>query len=77
MTLVLRGSPFGSIRGQPIQSKRKMQNVAPVINQVSRGGTLQLAFSSAVVSLVATFAAAAGPPRSRASDCLFWAVCCC
>jgi MFS family permease len=34
-----------------------MQNVAPVINQVSRGGTLRLAFSSAVVSLVAVFAA--------------------
>jgi MFS family permease len=34
-----------------------MQNVAPVINQVSRGGTLRLAFSSAVVSLAAAFAA--------------------
>jgi MFS family permease len=34
-----------------------MQNVAPVINQVSRGGTLRLAFSSAVVSLAAAFVA--------------------
>ncbi|MFL6052308.1 MAG: hypothetical protein ACJ72W_05225 [Actinoallomurus sp.] len=34
-----------------------MQNVAPVINQVSRGRSLRLAFSSAVVSLVAAFAA--------------------
>jgi MFS family permease len=34
-----------------------MQNVAPVINQASRGRTLRLAFVSAVVSLVAAFAA--------------------
>ncbi|GAA4260815.1 MFS transporter [Dactylosporangium darangshiense] len=34
-----------------------MQNVAPVINQVSRRGTLRLAFLSAVVSLAAVFAA--------------------
>jgi MFS family permease len=32
-----------------------MQNVAPVINRVSPGGTLRLAFSSAVVSLAAAF----------------------
>ena len=38
-----------------------MQNVAPVINQTHRGGTLRLAFLSAVVSLVVTFAAAAAP----------------
>ncbi|GAA5014568.1 MFS transporter [Actinopolymorpha pittospori] len=38
-----------------------MQDVAPVSNQVSRGGTLRLAFLSAVVSLAATFAASAAP----------------
>jgi MFS family permease len=38
-----------------------MQNVAPVINQAHRRGTLRLAFLSAVVSLVASFAAAAAP----------------
>src|SRR5215472_2001488 len=38
-----------------------MQNVAPVINQVHRGGMLRLAFLSAVVSLVVSFAAAAVP----------------
>ena len=38
-----------------------MQNVAPVINQAHRGGTLRLAFLSAVVSLVVSFAAAAAP----------------
>ncbi|MFI6332812.1 MFS transporter [Micromonospora chersina] len=38
-----------------------MQQTAPVINQVRRGGTLRLAFLSAVVSLVATFAASAAP----------------
>src|SRR6516225_7556725 len=36
-----------------------MQNVAPVINQAHRGGMLRLAFLSAVVSLVVSFAAAA------------------
>ncbi|WP_345482922.1 MFS transporter [Actinopolymorpha pittospori] len=35
--------------------------MAPVSNQVSRGGTLRLAFLSAVVSLAATFAASAAP----------------
>ena len=38
-----------------------MQNVVPVINQARRGGTLRLAFLSAVVSLVVSFAAAAAP----------------
>src|SRR5438034_1623609 len=38
-----------------------MQNVAPVINQAHLGGSLQLAFLSAVVSLVVSFAAAAAP----------------
>ena len=38
-----------------------MQNVAPVINQARGGGTLRLAFLSAVVSLVASFAAASAP----------------
>ena len=38
-----------------------MQNGAPVINQAHRGGTLRLAFLSAVVSLVVSFAAAAAP----------------
>ena len=38
-----------------------MQNVAPAINQAHRGGTLRLAFLSAVVSLVVSFAAAAAP----------------
>jgi MFS family permease len=38
-----------------------MQNVAPLINQTHRGGTLRLAFLSAVVSLVVSFAAAAAP----------------
>ncbi len=38
-----------------------MQRMAPVINPAGRGGTLRLAFSSAVVSLVATFAASAAP----------------
>jgi MFS family permease len=38
-----------------------MQNVAPAINQTHRGGTLRLAFLSAVVSLVVSFAAAAAP----------------
>jgi MFS family permease len=37
-----------------------MQSVAPVISQ-ARGGTLRLAFLSAVVSLVASFAASAAP----------------
>ena len=38
-----------------------MQNGAPVIKQAHRGGTLRLAFLSAVVSLVVSFAAAAAP----------------
>jgi MFS family permease len=38
-----------------------MQNVAPVINQARGGGRLRLAFLSAVVSLVASFAAASAP----------------
>ena len=38
-----------------------MQNVASLINQTHRGGTLRLAFLSAVVSLVVSFAAAAAP----------------
>jgi MFS family permease len=38
-----------------------MQNVAPVITQTHRGGTLRLASLSAVVSLVVSFAAAAAP----------------
>lgn len=38
-----------------------MQNVAPVINQAHRDGMLRLAFLSAVVSVVASFAAAAAP----------------
>ena len=38
-----------------------MQNGAPVINQAHRGGTLRLAFLSAVVSLVVSFATAAAP----------------
>jgi MFS family permease len=38
-----------------------MQNVAPVINQVSRGRTLRLAFLSAMISLAAAFAAPAAP----------------
>jgi hypothetical protein len=38
-----------------------MQKVAPLINQTHRGGTLRLAFLSAVVSLVVSFAAAAAP----------------
>ena len=101
-----------------------MQNGAPVINRAHRSGTLRLAFLSAVVSLVVSFAAAAAPiplyniyraedgftnfgismaivtyavgsmvgllvlgrlsnhlgrgsPRSPASACSCWAVCCC
>ena len=38
-----------------------MRNVAPVINEARRGGTLWLAFLSAVVSLVASFATTAAP----------------
>lgn len=38
-----------------------MQNVAPAINQASRGRALRLAFLSAVVSLAAVFAASAAP----------------
>jgi len=38
-----------------------MQNVASAINQARGGGTLRLAFLSAVVSLVASFAAASAP----------------
>ncbi|MGW9193641.1 MFS transporter [Micromonospora chersina] len=38
-----------------------MQRMAPVINPAGRGGTLRLAFLSAVASLVATFAASAAP----------------
>jgi hypothetical protein len=38
-----------------------MQGVAPVIDQAYRGGMLRLAFLSAVVSLVVSFAAAASP----------------
>jgi MFS family permease len=38
-----------------------MQNVAAMINTAWRGGTLRLAFLSAVASLVASFAAAAAP----------------
>ncbi|WP_128800864.1 MULTISPECIES: MFS transporter [unclassified Streptomyces] len=38
-----------------------MQDVAPPIALARRGGTLRLAFLSAVVSLVASFAAAAAP----------------
>src|SRR3954454_16532154 len=37
------------------------QNVAPVINQAHRGGTLRLVFVAAVVSLVVSSAAAAAP----------------
>jgi hypothetical protein len=37
------------------------QNVAPVISEAGRGGTRPLAFISAVLSLVASFAAAAAP----------------
>lgn len=38
-----------------------MQDAAPVINPARRGRTLRLAFSSAVISLVAAFAASAAP----------------
>ena len=38
-----------------------MQNGAPLIGQAHRGGMLRLAFLSAVVSLVVSFAAAAAP----------------
>ncbi|MEY9483991.1 MFS family permease [Bradyrhizobium ottawaense] len=38
-----------------------LQHLAPVINQTQRGRTLRLAFVSAVVSLVVSFAAAAAP----------------
>jgi MFS family permease len=38
-----------------------MRNATPVINQVSRGKPLRLAFLSAVVSLAAAFAASAAP----------------
>ena len=38
-----------------------IRNVAQVINQAHRGGMLRLAFLSAVVSLVVSFAAAAAP----------------
>jgi MFS family permease len=38
-----------------------MHNVAPVINEARRRGTLRMAFLSAVVSLVVSFAAAAAP----------------
>jgi MFS family permease len=38
-----------------------LQHLAPVIKQAHRGGTLRLAFVSAVVSLVVSFAAAAAP----------------
>lgn len=38
-----------------------MQSMAPVINKTLRGGTRQLAFMSAVLSVVASFAAAAAP----------------
>ena len=38
-----------------------MQKLAPLINQTHRGGTLRLAFVSAVVSLVVSFATAAAP----------------
>jgi MFS family permease len=38
-----------------------MHDVAPALNQVRRGGTLRLAFVSAVVSLAAGFAAVAAP----------------
>ncbi|MDX3073968.1 MFS transporter [Streptomyces sp. MI02-7b] len=38
-----------------------MQDLAPVINLTRRGTTLQLAFSAAVVALVASFAASAAP----------------
>src|SRR3954468_8622282 len=38
-----------------------MQSVAPVIDQAHRCGTIRLAFVSAVVSLVASFAASAAP----------------
>jgi MFS family permease len=38
-----------------------MQSVAPVMDEARRHGTLRLAFLSAVVSLVAAFAAAAAP----------------
>jgi hypothetical protein len=41
-----------------------MQNVAPVINHAHRGGTLRLAFLSAVVSLVVSL-----PRRPRRSPC--------
>ena len=38
-----------------------MRNVAPVINQARRSGTLRRAFLSAIVSLVVSFAGAAAP----------------
>jgi hypothetical protein len=52
-------------RAPEFSGRRRMygsiQNVAPVINQSHRGGMLRLAFLSAVVSLVVSFAAAAAP----------------
>src|SRR5215470_9418961 len=60
----LPGRRFGAVRlefsGRPWMHG-SMQNGAPVINQAHRGGTLRLAFLSAVVSLVVSFATAAAP----------------
>jgi hypothetical protein len=49
-----------------------MQNVEPVINQAHRGGMLRLAFLSAVVSLVVSFAAAAPRRCFSAAARMVW-----
>src|SRR3954453_14207981 len=58
-----RSRRFGLVR--PNCERRRMQasmqKLAPLINQSHRGGTLRLAFVSAVVSLVVSFATAAAP----------------
>lgn len=53
------GTDIAQLRGTKRQGS--MQNVAPVINEARRSGTLRLEFISAVVSLVASFAASAAP----------------
>jgi MFS family permease len=69
-SLVIVGAGFIKRAAEPgtdipqsckMEMRGSMQSMAPVINEPDRDGTRQLAFMSAVVSVVASFAAAAAP----------------
>src|SRR4051794_36321725 len=54
------GTDIAQTRGTT-ERHGSMQSAAPVVDRAHQGGTLRLAFISAAVSLVASFAAAAAP----------------